>query len=568
MTFAHKDDDYDPNQLFIRSDWEPSPANVPIEFRARVSHFLKLLRGHFRRRQVKSNLSPFQASLLAKLLDSDDFQVLPSDKNLGPCIIERSEYITRTLAHLSDTATYIPLSAEDAKRKVDETVTLIESFLFQHSKDIRYADQTYLGRSLDVPDKFAHFYIMAKVHKSPWTVRPIVSVSGSVTHGLGRWLDQQLKPLVRKLPSYIESSFDLKTRLSRLNVDFSNISLFSCDAVSMYTNIDTDHALEVIAYFLQTSPLCAGVPHVAIIAGLEILMRNNIFRFGDTFWHQCQGTAMGTPPAPPYATLYFGIHELEIIPLFASSLPSYSRYIDDGLGAWCHDAGFAIDRQNFLAFQESMNSFGKLTWEFTPLRKEIAFMDLTLRVTPQGIQSRLFEKPLNLYLYIPPHSAHAPGILRGLVVGMTERIFRLTSHWRDKQSALQNLFFRLCNRGYTPSQLRPLFNSALSRINNRPLPDPWYDEKRCFLHLPFHPQDPSSTTVQRLFREHLLSPHREPELPDLENYSGACIRTNRLIVAYHRPSNLKNLLFPRIFRAPANKPVSTFLPALAPAAVP
>jgi hypothetical protein len=94
-----------------------------------------------------------------------------------------------------------------------------------------------------------------------------------------------------------------------------------------------------------------------------------------------------------------------------SSLPSYSHYIDDVIGAWCHDTDPAIDRQNFLAFQESMNSFGTLTWEFMPLWKEIAFLDLTLHVMPQGIQSWLFEKPLNLYLYIPPHSTHAPEIL-------------------------------------------------------------------------------------------------------------------------------------------------------------
>jgi hypothetical protein len=40
----------------------------------------------------------------------------------------------------------------------------------------------------------------------------------------------------------------------------------------MYTNIDTGHTLEVIGHFLQTSLLCLGVPHAAIIAGLKILI--------------------------------------------------------------------------------------------------------------------------------------------------------------------------------------------------------------------------------------------------------------------------------------------------------
>jgi hypothetical protein len=167
MTFAHKDDDFDPKQLFVRSDWEPSPTNIPIEFRARVSHFLKLLRQQFRRRQVPSNLLVLQSNTLADLLSFDEFQIFPSDKNLGPCIIEKSEYITRTLLHLGDTATYLQLSQDDAERKVIKTETLIKSFLFIHALAISPANQTYLWRTFEVPDKFAHFYIIAKVHKTP-----------------------------------------------------------------------------------------------------------------------------------------------------------------------------------------------------------------------------------------------------------------------------------------------------------------------------------------------------------------------------------------------------------------
>ena len=546
MVFAGSPDDYNPKQLFIRTDWEPDRNTVPVEFRARVAYFLKQLKASFVRRRVTSNLTPYQQKLLADLRRSKEFIVLPSDKNLGPCILEREEYVVRVLEHLADDTTYRQLSPAAAHKTVSKVEEMIFNFIGDFHKVINDPDEKFLYRSLDVADPFAYFYIMAKVHKKPrWLVRPIASVSGSITHGLGQSLDQQLKPIVQQLPSYINSSLQLKLKLERLAFQPARASFFTCDAVSMYTNIDTDHALEKIAHFLRSSPLCRDCPSGAIICGLEILMRHNVFKFGDTFWIQKQGTAMGTPPAPNYATLYFGIHELDIAPRFQSSIAAYHRYIDDCLTVWIHHPDPAVDQQNLTAFQEAMNSYGKLAWEFTPLEKTVHFLDLTLTITERGIQTRLFEKEMNLYLYIPPHSAHSPGVLRGLVIGMTLRIVRLTTALQDKKNSLRSFFLRLCNRGYSSDTLRKLFAEALAHTEQPTFDEKWWiREKRCFLHLPFHPDDPSSTVVQRLFHQHLLNPPAEPPLPDLCNYRNCSIGTNRLIVAYHRPNNLKNLFFP------------------------
>ena len=117
------------------------------------------------------------------------------------------------------------------------------------------------------------------------------------------------------------------------------------------------------------------------------------------------------PPAPPYATIYGGIWELEFLPYYAESLVDFVRYIDDGLGLWVHHLDPGIDAQNWLSFQASMNSYGTLDWEFSERLSTANFLDLTLHVTSSGIRTRLYKKPLNLYLYIPPHSCHPPGIL-------------------------------------------------------------------------------------------------------------------------------------------------------------
>jgi hypothetical protein len=165
------------------------------------------------------------------------------------------------------------LSEAEATAAVDATFSKIDNFLGNCGKSFTKEDLIFLQCSLKVSDPFAYFYILAKVHKSPWKTCPV-----SITHRLGRWLDQQLQPICQKLPAYLKSSVELKQKLNALTYDPSNTRFFTADTVSMYTNIDTDHALSMISAFLQTSPLCADVPNAElIIHALELIMRRNYF---------------------------------------------------------------------------------------------------------------------------------------------------------------------------------------------------------------------------------------------------------------------------------------------------
>jgi hypothetical protein len=209
-----------------------------------------------------------------------------------------------------------------------------------------------------------------------------------------------------------------------------------------------------------------------------------------------------------------------------------------------------------------MQCFGKLEWEFTERAKSADFLDLTIAIKPNGtIGTKLFEKKLNLYLYIPPHSAHPPGVTFGLIFGMIKRIFRLTTDTADQKSAVTDLFRRLQARGHQATDILPMFLAALSNVSKPPrLPttgDP--DAPPLFLHLRYNPFDVPSKVIQATFRTYLLHPKNEPWLPDLRNPYNARFRSHRLIIAYSRPSNLRNLLFPRKLKEAADQQVSTFL---------
>ena len=102
--------DYDPAQLWIRTEWTPDESTIPIELRVRAQQYLKHLRQNFkfrRRRRRRNNLTPYQNVLLRFFLDDSPFIIVPADKNLSTCILERRTYLLRAFQdHLADHSTY------------------------------------------------------------------------------------------------------------------------------------------------------------------------------------------------------------------------------------------------------------------------------------------------------------------------------------------------------------------------------------------------------------------------------------------------------------------------------
>jgi hypothetical protein len=445
----------------------------------------------------------------------------------------------------------------------------VNDFLTDYKTHFDKSDYKYLTRSTNEPtDLFPKFYITAKVHKYPWKTRPIVSVSGSLLHGLGRWIDRILQPFAQNSKAFIKSSFQLKQQLFQQPQLPISARLFTADAVSMYTNIGTEHALRIITNYILTQPTHQSYEMLhAVATALEIVMTNNIFQFGDTYWIQLDGTAMGTPPAVTYATIYFSNHENELLTKYPE-LAFYRRYIDDIIGIWVPKDP-TTDDDRWKLFQNDLNSFGKLTWEISTRTREVNYLDLTISLNSnQTITTDLYEKPHNLYLYLPANSNHPKGNLKGLIYGSLYRIHRLVSDPKMRQQHIQNLFARLLARGYDKTELKKAIVDAYHRYGTQPpafstatddTEHTSVNENRVYFHIPFHPADPASNLIQETFRREIQHPRGLPPVHLLKNHKNAEIGINRLIVAYHRPPNIGNLLSPRIMTAENGPSVSSYL---------
>jgi len=172
----------------------------------------------------------------------------------------------------------------------------------------------------------------------------------------------------------------------------------------MYTNIDTEHALDIIGKWLdkldREGKLPWGFPLEAVKEAMTLVMQNNIFEWGDLRFLQLLGTAMGTSAACMWATIYFGVHEsTTLMPRFGNHLLLYCRFIDDIFGIWIGNPNGLY----FNQFIEYTNNFGLLKWDFSARSQSVDFLDLTIFIEDGRLLTKTYQKPMNLYQYISMH---------------------------------------------------------------------------------------------------------------------------------------------------------------------
>ena len=75
---------------------------------------------------------------------------------------------------------------------------------------------------------------------------------------------------------------------------------------------------------------------------------------------------------------------------------------------------------------------------------------------------------------------------------------------------------------------------------------------KLFLHLKYNPADPSSTYIQKLWKDLVVQPKDKPHLTHLKNHLGERFTVSRLVLAYSRHPNIGNLLS---YRKKCNRPI-------------
>ncbi|KAL7553431.1 hypothetical protein ACHAWF_017429 [Thalassiosira exigua] len=261
-----------------------------------------------------------QQALTRRLKKNEEIKVIMADKNCGDACIDTEHLTERGVTeHLGNSKVYLRMTKKEAYAHLAGVERMVASFASKWQDNLSKAEHTYLRRGIKkYRGKLARFYMTIKVHKDPYKFRPIVATCGTVLSALSSWLDYKLQQLKPYISTYIKKA-------------------------------------------------------------AALVMRWNIFEFGDCYFKQLIGTAMGTAAAVLWAIIYYYWHEKHVlIAKWSKKMPLLKIFVDDIFAIIKVDDQDGMTADEWKMFKNDINSLGIIEWNINELYRQVVFLDLTL----------------------------------------------------------------------------------------------------------------------------------------------------------------------------------------------
>ena len=318
------------------SDWYPDSVKNDcseglLKF---INNVTKDLKDHLKNNENKfwNNLDNDQRKALLDLANDPSITIKPADKGGSIVIMNTDDYVKSCLNSLSDSNFYEELPTDPnpkCRTDLDQTIDdLLSSNIINE----------FEASNLQCGSRTPYFYGLPKIHKKfdrfP-PLSPICSGFNSCTSNPSEFVDAFLKPLAQLSPSYIKDTSDfvqkIETDVAPL-VTHSKTFLVTMDVSSFYPNIDHQEGIDGCETALNTRT-SQSVPTSVLCDLIMTILKCNTLKFGERFFHQIKGTAMGTPMAVNLANLFMGKFETDLLNDYRNKYNKppgiWLRYIDD-----------------------------------------------------------------------------------------------------------------------------------------------------------------------------------------------------------------------------------------------
>jgi hypothetical protein len=175
MADQEEDPDYNP-KMYIKSEWTPRSFQIPYEIQTRLNELKQALKKLVKPQKNAVNLLRHQKRSLNQLRKHTDFIIVQCDKNLGPGVIKRLEYIMMAFRdHLKCRGTYKRVTPFQTAFAKGQLLMAFQDWIKRNKNGITNNKTKYFKRHIATnTDPFGVLYLLMKVHKTPLSSRGII----------------------------------------------------------------------------------------------------------------------------------------------------------------------------------------------------------------------------------------------------------------------------------------------------------------------------------------------------------------------------------------------------------
>ena len=169
---------------------------------------------------------------------------LKPDKDSGDVLSNKSDYVDKMNKILDDQSKFRRLGLISN----NDNTAIIELRLQKRLLNLVKADHMlkWIYDAIQpTGSQRPRMYGLPKTHKEGTPLCPILSMTGSSHHELGKWLASLLQPVMKRFSSHcISDSFTFAKTTQNLDID-PNVFMCSFDASSLFTNIPLDKTIKI-----------------------------------------------------------------------------------------------------------------------------------------------------------------------------------------------------------------------------------------------------------------------------------------------------------------------------------
>ena len=216
-------------------------------------------------------------------------------------------------------------------------------------------------------------------------MRPVISSINCHTSKISEYVDYDLQPIVREIPSKVKDTSDSLQEINAVEFVPENSYLVSLDV--KYTSIPDAEGVKTVKKLLDNY-LKRTVATKVIRAFLALMLTLNNFMFNSTNYLQTRGCAMGTICAPSYANIFMDHFEKKTyIPIYHRILINLSQIYWRHIFIW---TGSKKDLMKFL--NELHTKHESIKFEYQISKTSIIFLDTEVCIKNNKLYTKIYRK--------------------------------------------------------------------------------------------------------------------------------------------------------------------------------